>query len=172
MLATVVEHPTTRPAPLSRPLPATRALDGDPPDQPQPGWPLLATPIPTDFPGPVDEAVECHLSLDTHLVRNSDGTFLMRVGGEALAGIGLHDGDLLVVDRTVPATTDSLVVTVQNGGFVLQRLGRDAQQRRVLHSAHPDWPDQLLENGSDPFIWGVARWAIHRLWPGRQPSSD
>ena len=73
------------------------------------GWPLLATPVPAGFPAPADDTVERSLSLDDHLIRHPESTFFVRVQGDARAVEGLHDGDLLVVDRAGPATTGSIV---------------------------------------------------------------
>jgi len=39
-----------------------------------------------------------------------------------------------------------------------------------LQSAHPEHPDRVLGDGQELAIWGVARWVIHRLWPGRDRS--
>lgn len=159
-------------APLARAIPPwlELALDRAPDAEPEFGWPLLATPVPAGFPSPADDFVERRLSLDKHLIRHPASTFLLRVSGDCLAGAGVHDGDLLVVDRAAPPSTGSLVVAVVDGAFALRRLGRDAQGRRVLQSAHPEAPDRSLDAGSDATIWGVVRWAIHRLWPGRDRS--
>jgi len=134
------------------------------------GWPLLATPVPAGFPSPADDQVERRLSLDTHLIHNPEGTFFMRVQGDDLREQGIHHGDLLVVDRTAAASTGSLVVAVSDGRFCLARVSRDAQGRRVLQSACSEIPDRLLRGQPDGQIWGVVRWNIHRLWPGRLSS--
>ena len=123
--------------------------------------------MPAGFPSPADEAIERRLSLDEHLIRQPESTFLMRVSGDALAAEGIRDGDLLVVDRAAPVTAGSLVVAVSAGAFALRRVGRDARGRRVLQSADPATPDPVLSTDGDVALWGVARWVIHRLWPGR-----
>lgn len=164
-------HAAIATPPAARTLPSwlEPALDPGPEPGPEwePGWPLLATPVPAGFPSPADDVVEQRLSLDAHLIRQPASTFLVRVAGDGLAGDGLHDGDLLVVDRAAPPSTGSLVVAVVDGAFALRRVGRDAEGRRVLQSAHPDAPDQALDAGAEATLWGVVRWAIHRLWPGR-----
>jgi len=166
-------HATVAVSPAARTLPSwlEPALDPDPRLDREAGWPLLAAPIPAGFPTPTDDAVERHLSLDTHLIRQPASTFLVRVAGDDLAGAGIHDGDLLVVDRAAPPSTGSLVVAVVDGAFALRRVGRDAQGRRVLHAAAPEAPDRALDAGAEVTVWGVVRWAIHRLWPGRPPVS-
>ncbi|MCB1920529.1 MAG: hypothetical protein KDJ28_11190 [Candidatus Competibacteraceae bacterium] len=143
-------------------------LETDP--SPVGGWPLLATPVSAGLPAMADDRVERHLSLDAHLIRHPEATFLMRVQGDELREQGIQDGDLLIVDRTAAPSTGSLVVAVRDGHFGLARVGRDAQGQRVLHPAQ----NAPLAPGPDPAaaftVWGVVRWNIHRLWPGRLAS--
>ena len=162
-------HAAIATPPAARAIPAwlEPALDPEPGPEWEAGWPLLATPVPAGFPVPAEDSVDRRLSLDAHLIRQPASTFLVRVAGDGLAGAGLHDGDLLVVDRAAPPSTGSLVVAVVDGAFALRRVGRDADGRRVLQSAHADVPDRALGAEPDLTIWGVVRWAIHRLWPGR-----
>ena len=127
------------------------------------GWPLLTLPIVAGAPMPLSDATEGFPSLDAHLVRNPAQTFLLRVTGEALAEAGIHDGDLLVMDRAVPPLAGNVVLAVVNGAFMLTRLSRNADGQCVM---------PLMTSDSDPTpedvaIAGVARWVIHRLWPGR-----
>jgi DNA polymerase V len=166
-------HAAIATPPAARAIPSwlEPALDPGPGPDREAGWPLLATPVPAGFPAPADDFVERRLSLDAHLIRQPASTFLVRVAGDCLAGAGIHDGDLLVVDRAAPPSTGSLVVAVVDGAFALRRVGRDAGGRRVLQSAHPEVPDQALGTELDLTVWGVVRWAIHRLWPGRNPVS-
>ncbi|MCB1919601.1 MAG: peptidase S24 [Candidatus Competibacteraceae bacterium] len=164
MLTALVERPTPRAFPpwldtLAAPMPDIAT-----------GWPLLATPVPAGFPAPANDGVARRLSLDTHLIHNPESTFFLRVQGDDLREQGIHHGDLLVVDRTAAASTGSLTVAVINDAFALRYVGRDAQGRRVLQSACPEVPDQLLSGKPDCQIWGVVRWAVHRLWPGRLSS--
>lgn len=107
------------------------------------------------------------MSLDAHLIRHSEATFFMRVQGDELRDQGIHDGDLLVVDRAAAPSTGSLVVAVSDGRFCLARVGRDAQGRRVIQSADPAMRNRTLGDGQAVTLWGVVRWNIHRLWPGR-----
>ena len=118
-------------------------------------------------PFPAKDDLESSLNLNDHLIRNPESTFLVRVTGEALADAGLHDGDLLVMDRATPPLAGSVVLTVVEGVAVLARLGRDAQGRLIVQVAGTD-PSRPLDDATT--LTGVARWVIHRLWPGRLSS--
>lgn len=152
--------------PFARPSPSDWMADLVPDAEPESGWPLLATPVPAGFPSPADDFVERRLSLDDHLIRNPESTFLIRVAGDALAADGIHDGDLLVVDRALPPVAGSLVVAVVAGEFALRRLGRDAGDRLTLAAADAS-ASEPPPAAEDLALWGVARWVVHRLWPGR-----
>ncbi|HOW62491.1 MAG TPA: S24 family peptidase [Candidatus Contendobacter sp.] len=155
MLATLDERPIPRAFPLG--------LDPDLNQQREaesmPRWPWRA-----GFPSSVNDDAEPSLNLNDHLIRNPDSTFLVRVAGEALAEAGLHDGDLLVMDRATPPLAGSVVLVVVDGASVLTRLGRDAQGRLRVPAAGTDLSRPLDDAIT---ITGVARWVIHRLWPGR-----
>lgn len=129
-----------------------------------PGRPLLAAPVPAGDPAPADDAIERRLSLDEHLVRDPERTFFARVAGDAWAALGVRDGDLLVVDRAAPPTAGSLALVAVEGNFALRRLGRAAGGRPTLEPA-----DDRIEAGAAVELWGVVRWAVHRLWPAREP---
>ena len=90
----------------------------------------------------------------------------MRVTGDALAEAGIRDGDLVVMDRAIPATEGSVVLALIEGEFQLAHVGGDAAGRRVLRATAPNGGERRLDDEEVVTI-GVARWAIHRLWPGR-----
>lgn len=131
------------------------------------GRPLRAAPVLAGAPAPADDVIEYQWSLDEHLVRDPERTFFMRVAGDTLREAGVRDGDLLVVDRAAPPTAGSLVVVVVAGAFALRRLGRDTAGRLLLESADGVAGDP--SDGAAVELWGVVRWAVHRLWPAREP---
>ena len=136
-----------------------------------PGRPLLAAPVPAGDPAPADDAIERQLSLDEHLVRDPERTFFARVAGDAWAALGVRDGDLLVVDRGAPPTAGSLALVAVEGNFALRRLGRagDRPAPETADAASGDGsPAGLAPDGAAVELWGVVRWAVHRLWPARE----
>lgn len=157
MLATLTERPTSHAFPLWLDLDSNQEREAES----MPRWPLLA-----GFPSSVNDDVEQSLSLDEHLIRNPEATFLMRVTGDSLTDAGLHDGDLLVMDRATPPLAGNVVLAVVDGASVLTRLSRDAQSRLRVQAAESGF-SQPLDGAT---IVGVARWVIHRLWPGRLSS--
>ncbi len=123
---------------------------------------LLRKAVPAGFPSPADDYVERRLSLDEHLIQHRESTFFMRVAGHSMRDLGIFDGDLLVVDRSVPATHGCVVVAVINGEFTVKQL-LYTPQGKVLRAAHPDYPEVAVTAEHDFSVWGVVQWNVHRF---------
>lgn len=124
--------------------------------------PLLDSPVPAGFPAPVDERSGARIDLNAHLIRQADATFLVRVEGDSMTGFGIHDGDTLIVDRSVDAQDGHIVLAVIGDEFTLKQLRRDGSTF-ILHAGNPRYPDRIIKFGEDFSIWGVARWSLHPL---------
>lgn len=123
---------------------------------------LLRSAVPAGFPSPADDYVEQRISLDEHLIQHRESTFFMRVAGESMRGLGIFDGDLLVVDRAVPAAHGCVVIAVLDGEFTVKQL-LHTPDGQVLRAAHPDYPDTLIKPEQDFSIWGVVSWNVHKI---------
>ena len=123
---------------------------------------LLRRAVPAGFPSPADDYVEQRISLDEHLIQHRESTFFMRVAGDSMRGLGIFDGDLLVVDRALPAAHGCVVIAVLDGEFTVKQLLHTADGQ-VLRAAHPAYSDTLIRPEQDFSIWGVVNWNIHKV---------
>lgn len=133
-----------------------------PPCIPLPGCPLLAMPVPAGFPSPAADYYEERLSLDEHLIEHKEATFFVRVQGHSMTGFGIHDGDLLVVDRALEPQDRQVVIAVVDGGFTVKQLCR-IPDGILLRSGANGHRDILVSGDQDLQVWGVVRWAIHKV---------
>ena len=53
------------------------------------------------FPSPAEQYLEPPLDLNVLLVKRPVATLFVKVKGESMIGAGIHDKDLLVVDRSL-----------------------------------------------------------------------
>ena len=79
-----------------------------------------------------------------------------------MPGFGIHNGDLLVVDRAVDPVDQSIVVAVIDGDFTVKQLSH-TPEGIVLRSNGEDCRDILIGKDQELTIWGVVRWSIHRV---------
>ena len=121
--------------------------------------PLYGARIAAGFPSPADDDLEGTLDLNEHLVAHPAATFFVRVQGESMTGVGIHNGDLLVVDRALEARAGSIVVAVVDGELTVKRL-RVEGERVWLMAENPAYPPLEIRDGMELFIWGVVAHAV------------
>jgi DNA polymerase V len=85
---------------------------------------------------PAVEYTELDLTLNQLLLEHPDATFIGRSSGQSMIDVGIFDGDLLIIDRKVEITQNSVIVANYNGGFVCKLL--DIHKRELI-SASKDY---------------------------------
>jgi DNA polymerase V len=116
----------------------------------------------TGFGAPSDDFAERGIDLNEQLIRNKPATFFMRVRGDAMVQAGIHDGDVVIVDRSIRPVSGKVVIAVLNGEMLIRRLEKTLNKVRLL----PETP-RLAPIDVDPFaefsVWGVVTYVIHAV---------
>ena len=118
--------------------------------------------VPAGFPSPADDYVEQQLDLNEHLIQRASSTFFVRVAGRSMEGAGIHDGDLLVVDRAVAPTDGAVVVAALDGELTVKRY-RDRADGPSLVPEHEDHAPIPVAPGQDLVVWGVVQHVVHEV---------
>lgn len=95
--------------------------------------PISASAGITGFESPAAEYSQLAFDLDELLIDHPSSTFIGRACGDSMQGVGIFDGDLLIVDRFVTVSNHDVIVANLNGEFVCKLLDT---QRRLLVSAN------------------------------------
>jgi len=115
------------------------------------------------FPSPATDYVEDDIDLNNHLIKNIPSTFLIRAQGKSMNSIGIHDGDLLVVDRSLNPKNFSTVIVNVNEELVVKSFIKEKDQS-FLTSGSKKIKDKInLTENPEIFIWGVITYVIHAL---------
>ena len=130
------------------------------------------------FPSPAEQYLETPLDLNELLVKRPAATYFVRVEGESMIGEGIHDGDLLVVDRSLrPASGDVIIASVEISpersehceamslegcDFTVKTYRRDKSSVR-LEPANPNYPVIRLRAGQELDYFGKVTACIHRF---------
>ena len=115
------------------------------------------------FPSPATDYVEDDIDLNGHLIKNIPSTFLIRVQGKSMDNVGIHDGDLLVVDRSLNPKNFSTVIVNINEELVVKNFLREKNET-FLTSGSKKSDDKInLTENSEISIWGIVTYVIHAL---------
>lgn len=109
------------------------------------------------FPSPAGDYVEDELDLNAYLIRNKTATYFFRVRGDSLCDIGIMDGDLGSVDRSITATEGRVVVATLDGEIVCKvfELVGDRPALVSRNARHP-YPVLYLDQYQEHTIWGCV----------------
>ena len=100
----------------------------------------LFGPIAAGFAAPVEEHAEEKITLEHYLVKDRSSTFLLRVKGDSMINAGIHEGDLVIVDRKRQPKVEDIVVGIMDGEFTLKRL-KKGKGKYYLQAENPEYPD-------------------------------
>ena len=115
------------------------------------------------FPSPATDYIEDDIDLNAHLIKNIPSTFLIRVQGKSMSGVGIHNGDLLVVDRSLNPKNFSTVIANVNEELVVKTLLKEKNES-FLTSGSEELKNKInLNDNPEIFIWGVVTYTIHAL---------
>ena len=115
------------------------------------------------FPSPATDYVEDDIDLNSHLIKNIPSTFLIRAQGKSMDNVGIHDGDLLIVDRSLNPKNFSTVIVNVNEELVVKSFIKEKDQS-FLTSGSKKIKDKInLTENPEIFIWGVVTYVIHAL---------
>ncbi|WP_434685980.1 LexA family protein [Pseudanabaena minima] len=120
--------------------------------------------VPAGFPSPAEDYVEHKLDLNSYLVTHPAATFFVRASGNSMTGANIHDGDLLIVDRSIEATHNDIVIAVVLGEITVKRL-HYLRGEIALVPENESYQTIFINEHSDLHIWGVVTNAIHCVRP-------
>ena len=126
------------------------------------GLPLLGFSVSAGFPSPADDYTEENIDLNEYLIKNPFSTFFIRVKGESMINSGIHNQDLIVVDKSLIAKPGSIVIAMIDGGFTIKRLDKKNDEL-YLKAENDNYPDLDLRNYRNIQIWGVVIYSIHNF---------
>ena len=125
------------------------------------GLPLYLAPVEAGFPSPAEDYLDRRLDLHQHLVRNEAATFFLRAHGESMLGAGIHDGDLLIVDRSIEPAHRKVVIAALDGELTVKRL-LYREGRVFLAPENPQFEPIDITESEFVHIWGVVTYVVHK----------
>jgi DNA polymerase V len=118
--------------------------------------------VPAGFPSPAADHTQQRIDLNDQLIRNKEATFLFRVRGDSMTGIGIYDGDTLIVDRSIEPKHNQIVLAVLNSEFTVKRLYKRGGVVKLI-AENSIYPQRIIKPDEELTVWGVVTYNLHKL---------
>jgi DNA polymerase V len=117
--------------------------------------PLVETGISAGFPSPADDFLDAAIDLNEALIKNKTATFYGRVKGDSMTGVGIDDGDLLIIDKSLKPITGKIAVCFIDGDFTVKRIRIDKDFIWLIAENKKYQPIKVTKE-NDFVIWGIV----------------
>ena len=124
--------------------------------------PLVGSEVRAGFPSPAEDYVERPIDFNDLLIANPAATFAVRVAGDSMSGDGILPGDIAVVDRSVQAANDRVILALVDGEFTLKRYRRRGG-RVWLEASNPAYKPIPISDATEFECWGSVRAVVRVL---------
>lgn len=128
---------------------------------------LLSVPIygaiPAGYPDGIEPSgVIGRLQIDVQSagIRRNRRAFALKVRGDSMIDAGIYDGDVVIVESTLPRSGD-IVAALIDGETTLKRFMQRAGQTPYLKAENPNYPDLYPSN--DLIVQGVVKSVVRSL---------
>lgn len=122
--------------------------------------PFFLSSVSAGFPSPAQDYIEQSLDLNELLIQRPAATYFVRVEGDSMTGAGIHDGDVLIVDRSLTARHNDIVIASLEGELTVKQLELKPVCRLVPRNPRYA-PIPVPEEGLE--LFGVVTNVIHSV---------
>ena len=125
---------------------------------------LFAPSIRAGFPSPAEDYLSESLDFNRDLIKHPEATFYGRVKGDSMIDLGIEEGDIAVIDRSIEPEHGDIVVAYINGDFNVKLLDLTHKNDGYieLKSANPKAPNFRIDEYDNFQVWGVVIWTIKK----------
>ena len=111
--------------------------------------------ISAGFPSPAADFIDLNIDLGKEIIKNPSSTFFGRVKGDSMHGAGIDDGDIMVVDKSLPCKEGDIAVCFVDGEFTVKRI-RFEKDACWLIAENDKYPPIRVTDDNDMVIWGIV----------------
>ncbi len=111
------------------------------------------------FPSAAEQENLEQLSLDNYLIKNKEASFMLKVSGYSMKDAGILPGDMVLVDRSIKAQENDIVIAEVDNNWTMKYLRRKGS-KVYLQAANSKYKDIYPE--SDLKIAAVVKAVIRK----------
>jgi DNA polymerase V len=122
----------------------------------------IADGVSAGFPSPAEEYMDLSLDLNKDLITNPSSTFYARVKGNSMKDVGINNGDIIVIDKSLEPIDGKKAVCYIDGEFTLKTF-KIKKDEIWLMPANPEYNPVKVTAENEFVIWGIVTFVIHKM---------
>lgn len=124
--------------------------------------PFYQSAVSAGFPSPAENDMEEGFDLNELLIKRPSATFFLRVSGSSMINAGIHNNDILIVDRSIEPKHGRIVIAAVSGELTVKRLHIEGKKVQLIPE-NDAYPSINITDDIELHIWGVVTTVIHLL---------
>jgi DNA polymerase V len=122
----------------------------------------LADGVSAGFPSPAEEYMDLSLDINKDLITHPNATFYARVKGNSMKDVGINNGDILVIDKSLEPASGKKAVCYIDGEFTLKTI-QIKKDEIWLMPANTEYKPIHVTPENEFLIWGIVTFVIHKM---------
>ncbi|MBQ3239912.1 MAG: translesion error-prone DNA polymerase V autoproteolytic subunit [Akkermansia sp.] len=125
--------------------------------------PFFNESVAAGFPSPAVGELNGTLDLNEYCIRHPSATYFIRARGESMIGVGIGDGDILIVDRSLTARNGDIIIAAVSGEFTVKRLEKLPNSPVRLIPENPDFSPITITPELNAEFFGVVTHCLKKM---------
>ena len=113
------------------------------------------------FGAAADDYMDRGIDLNEVLIKNKPATYFLFMKGDSMAADGINDGDILLVDKSLPVADGKVIIAVLNERMIIRRI-KITGDKTFLISGKKHTATEVKESDKYKY-WGVVTYVIHKF---------
>ena len=118
--------------------------------------------IQAGFPSPADDFIELSIDINKEYIKNRDATFFAKVKGHSMKNVGIFDGDLLIIDKSIEPQDNKIAICQVDGDFTVKRIKIDNDTVWLIAENEAYNPIKVTAD-NELMIWGIVVASIKKF---------
>ena len=121
---------------------------------------LFDSPVKAGFPSPAEDYIDKRISLDKEFQIQNPSTFIFNVSGDSMIGLGILEGDQVIVKKCATAKNGDVVLACVDGEYTLKTYRKKGNDI-YLEPANKNYPNIRPEH--ELTIFGIVTGVVRHL---------